>query len=302
MFSYIKICTITRPVFFALLAILVSGCTGTTHTIRVGDESRGYRLYIPDNLSVHDTVPLLLAFHQFSDTARGMERMTGFNTIADREGFIVVYPQGKRRMWNSGMGSNTDDLAFIDALLEHLVATYPVNPVRIYATGASAGAMMIQYYACHRDRFAAIAPVMGPMRSEMESGCERHLPVLYMHGIDDPVIPYEGGLTDAGPGSSVVFLSAEATAAFWARNNDCNGEPEMSTTTDNVGNQVAIVYRYLCEPNRETLLYAVPNCGHTWPGGRNRYPQFIVGQLVTGFDASQAIWEFFSRHARHGDI
>jgi len=135
----------------------------------------------------------------------------------------------------------------------------------------------------------------------MESGCEGRLPVLYIHGIDDPVIPFEGGLTDAGPGSSVVFLSAEETAAFWAARNGCNGEPEILPVTDNDGNQVAIQYRYLCESGRETLLYAVPDCGHTWPGGRNRYPQFIVGRLASDFDASQTIWEFLSRHTRYGE-
>ena len=283
-----------------LLIGLLSGCSGVTHRLQVDGETRGFRLHVPKQLPPEQAVPLVLALHAFSDTPRGMAYMTGLSEVADAEGFIVAYPQGKRRMWNSEADGGTDDVAFLDALLDKLLAEYPIDPTRIYATGASAGAMMIQFYTCQRDRLAAIAPVMGPLRDATFQDCNATTPVLGMHGVSDPVIPYAGGLTDAGPGRSMPFYGAEESAALWAELLGCGAPPTETLLRNEAGQIVARRYAYGCAPDREVLFYAVEDHGHTWPGGRNRYPRFIVGELADDFNATQTIWAFFQRHQRDG--
>ena len=80
--------------------------------------------------------------------------MTGFTAKGQREGFIVVYPQGTGRResllltWNAGhccgyaMEQRVDDVGFIRVLLDTLLAQLPDRSARIYVTGMSNGGMM----------------------------------------------------------------------------------------------------------------------------------------------------------------
>ncbi len=75
-------------------------------------------------------MPLVLLLHGGGGTGEGMEKLTlgGFNRLADREGFVVVYPDGIEKHWNDGRGleayrahrENIDDVGFVSALIDHL--------------------------------------------------------------------------------------------------------------------------------------------------------------------------------------
>lgn len=187
---------LTITLLLLLSSVLaVSCCSPSYETLNVDGTTRKYLLHIPAVLSCDSPVPLVLALHQFSDTPRGMQLMTGFDVIADREGFIVAYPKGQWRIWHSGANDNDDDLRFLHALIDELETRYCIDNTRIYATGASAGAMMVQRFACHTNRLAAIAPVMGSLSVDFPAAAPAPAPlsVLVIHGIDDPVIPYGGG-------------------------------------------------------------------------------------------------------------
>ena len=220
---------ITMAALLLAAVLAVSCCSPEYETLDVDGTTRKFLLHVPDDLPADTAVPLVLALHQFSDTPRGMQMLTGFNAMADREGFIVAYPKGQWRIWRSGVNDDDRDLRFLIALLDDLEARYPIDPARIYATGASAGAMMIQRLATHTGRLAAIAPVMGSLSTDFPAAASAPapLPVLVMHGMEDPVIPYEGGAA-GGPHDS-LFLSAQATAAFWAQVNGCESEPVLDT-------------------------------------------------------------------------
>lgn len=196
---------LTITLLLLLSSVLaVSCCSPSYETLNVDGTTRKYLLHIPAVLSCDSPVPLVLALHQFSDTPRGMQLMTGFDVIADREGFIVAYPKGQWRIWHSGANDNDDDLRFLHALIDELETRYCIDNTRIYATGASAGAMMVQRFACHTNRLAAIAPVMGSLSVDFPAAAPAPAPlsVLVIHGIDDPVIPYGGGRR-AGPMSPI---------------------------------------------------------------------------------------------------
>jgi len=95
-----------------------------------------------------------------------MEEVTGFSDLAEREQFIAVYPDGTGpadvRSWNAGaccsfaLERGVDDVAFVDELLDRLIADYSVDPRRIYATGFLSGGMFAYTLAIERpERFAA---------------------------------------------------------------------------------------------------------------------------------------------------
>ncbi len=125
----------------------------------------------------------------------------------------------------------------------------------------------------------------------------RNLPVLVVHGVEDPVIPYDGGR--AGGPHETHFLSAEATVDFWARAAGCDETPtvEIVASSDQEG-PVTRRFVYTCPAPLEVLLYAVGGCGHSWPGHMSCYPKRIVGPSVSEPDASELIWDFFKRHAK----
>ncbi len=280
--------------FSVIIIFMLTSCYAGYTKIEVDGDTRYYRLHVPSDLGTHSSVPLLLALHQFSDTARGMEKLTRFNELADAEKFIVVYPQGKWRMWKTDPLPN-DDTRFLEVLIDDLLSKYPINPHKIFATGASAGGMMIQAFACYSELFAGIAPVMGSMTRNYaeERKPKKNIPVLIMHGTADPVVPYDGGETNAGPGRRPVFLSAEENTEWWAKQYGCGSETVMlqlpDTKTDDSFSTEVINYN--CDP--PVFLYKIVGGGHTWAGTKNFYPKFIVGPTAPEPNASRVIWDFF---------
>lgn len=242
-----------RAYTLAILLLLVVlggwglGCGGCRlATVSVLGNTRSYLLHVPPDLDRTQQYPLVLALHQFTDTPEGTERLSGFSDLADREGFLVAYPKGIMRGWNAGMREAPDDVAFCEALIDQIATQYPVDRDRIYACGLSAGGMMSQYLLCRSDRLAAAAAMAGSLTQDVADGCSTvgPRPVLLIHGTEDPVVPFDGGETYAGPGMRPVFLSNEAGAQFWATKNGCNGEANREELAPRTPNAPTRVLRY----------------------------------------------------------
>lgn len=284
------------------LSICNLGCSSGKRSIEVGGRSRDYLLTVPASYTPGQPVPLLLALHQFSDTASGMRRLSGFNAIAEREGFIVCYPQGRFRVWSSGQREGDEDVVFLSRLVETLSTEFAIDPNRVYATGISAGGMMAQYLACKTDILAAIAPVAGsPVRKVLdECTREKPMPILTIHGDEDNIVPYAGGDVSTG-GGDMSFLSAAEVAAAWARINACAATDPVAEILPPLvpedGSRVTR-YTYVCEDKSPAVFLSVGGGGHTWPGRDNWYPAFIVGGTSQQLDASETIWAFLSSHSR----
>ncbi|MBD24225.1 MAG: hypothetical protein CMG46_04380 [Candidatus Marinimicrobia bacterium] len=288
-----------------MFSISLAGCSSRTSRIEVDGGTRTYVLHVPKGYSANTAaLPLVLALHPFLTTASIMADMTDWNDLADREGFFVAYPNGRWWRWNSDGSSSTDDPKFIDALINRLSKEYKIDQSRIYATGASAGGMMVQRLACLSDRFAAIAPVMSSIQSSVAEQCGdgSPIPVIIFHGLQDGIVPYDGGLAGGPPDAPMHFLSAPGAAAFWAERNGCeSAEPELEYLP-NTGSRVERMH-FSCRGGAPVTLYSLSEAGHTWPGHNNIAPQFIVGGTSMDIDATKVIWEFFRtfRFSMHGD-
>ncbi|MBK8648476.1 MAG: prolyl oligopeptidase family serine peptidase [Gemmatimonadetes bacterium] len=175
-------------------------------TLQHGGRTRSYTLHVPERVRQENApVPLVIMLHGGGGNADNAESMSGFSPKADREGFIVAYPDGTGGgrapmfTWNAGhccgyaMQNKVDDVGFIGALIDQVQRDHRIDPDRIYVTGMSNGGMM-----SHRvgiglaDRVAAIAPVVGAVFGD-EASPRAPVSAIIINGMRDESVPYDGG-------------------------------------------------------------------------------------------------------------
>ncbi|MFI5226615.1 MAG: alpha/beta hydrolase family esterase [Candidatus Limnocylindrales bacterium] len=264
--------------------------------ITVDGRTRSYLLHLPPTLGT-DLRPLIVELHGGGGTAAGMERLTRLSSWTDRRGWLVVAPDGVERRWNDGrpgVGSGVDDVAFIRALIDDVAGRTPVDGSRIFATGISNGAMMSGRLACDlADRIAAVAQVAGTVGVEARAACApaRPLSVLVIAGTADPLVPYGGGLVGGALGlSRGAVVGAEQYVADWLAR---DGIPPTARTTRSLPPDTTVMEADT-DGGPRVAFYAVAGGGHTWPGGPQYLPRFLVGSTTRTFDASQVIVDFFA--------
>jgi predicted peptidase len=148
-----------------------------------------YLLYLsPDYEASGQAFPLLLFLHGRGESGQDPQLLKRHGppklvetTMKDFP-FILVSPQS-----HDGLGWSIEAL---DALLADLLASYRVDPDRVYLTGLSMGGGGVWLLAvCHPERFAAIAPVCGARTAVRAGGKLRHVPVWAFHGARDSIVP-----------------------------------------------------------------------------------------------------------------
>jgi polyhydroxybutyrate depolymerase len=201
----------------ALALVLVSlGAGDHERSLAIGGTTRTYIAHVSPRVREGRPVPVLFAFHGGGGNASGFKAYAGFDALADREGFVVVYPDGSGRLgrrlltWNAGgccgyaAAQNVDDVVFALAVLRDLARNVSVDPARVYATGHSNGAMMAYRLAIEAsERIAAIAPLAGAMQAPSFPPA-RPVSVLHIHSVDDPRALYAGGLGPPFPGTQAA--------------------------------------------------------------------------------------------------
>lgn len=264
----------------------------TARTLLHDGIERDYLLYVPDDYDATEPMPLVISIHGFASNPQQQADISMWKDVADKHGFITVYPQGTGfpLRWNSGQrllgNQGADDVGFISALLDQLETDLCIDSSRIYVNGLSNGAGMSNRLACEMaERFAATGGVAGAY-NPVPGGCEpaRPVPIIAFHGTDDPIVPYEGG--SAG---GLDLPHVETWAQQWAERNDCNLNTEETEVTENVSR---LSYD---DCDADVILYTIDGGGHTWPGGMP-LPEFITGTTTQEISASELMWDFFMAH------
>jgi polyhydroxybutyrate depolymerase len=279
-------------------------------SLRSGGLTRTYLLHVPPRYEADSSWPLVLALHGGGAQGRSMSGLTGLSRLADRHGFLVVYPDGIGRSWNDGREDpdvpaermSIDDVGFLTRLVDEVSRRYRVDAGRVYATGISNGGFMAQRLGCEASRrVAAIAPVVATIGVELAGRCRptRPVPVLMVNGTDDPLVPFLGGQVRVfgrlRPGK---VASVGETVSFWARHNGCTAAPVITREPDRDPSDKVTVRREAltrCRDGSEVILYVMEGGGHVWPGGPQYLPRRVIGRASRDID-SEVIWEFFSRH------
>lgn len=276
----------------------------SSHATVHNSTNRSYRLFVPASVRGSAVpAPLVVALHGAGGVP-DIAALTRITDLAERERFIVVFPQAVGEIWNDSalaiLAPNVaTDVAFIRRVVDEVAAGAPVDRGRVFAVGLSNGGMMSLRLACEAaDLFAGVAAVAATMPRVMAERCrpQRPVSVMLVNGTRDPLIPDRGGairyLLVVRSGDN---LSTIATMAFWARLNDC-ARPDASQVLPDRnrddGSRAVSVEFTKCRGARLRLI-RVLNGGHTWPGGAQYLPRFMIGPVNRDFDATLAIWEFF---------
>ena len=281
----------------------VPDCTPTTYTNTLYCTSkrqnlnREFYIYIPDDIdTTNSQVPLLFSLHGYTSRAIWNLGYTGFQSIAETEKFIVIYPQGTilastgETHWNVGgwtVGSTTDDVDYLSSLIDWAYSEYKIDRNRVYSTGMSNGGFMSYHLACNLSyKIAAVASVTGSMTPQTYNSCSPTHPtaILQIHGTADGVVPYYG---------NSISRAIPTVMDYWEEYNDC--EQEIINIIDDVNGDGDGGYLYSynqCLSDVNLRLYLMTNMGHEWP--TNNGQNDII--------AANEIWYFLKQYDVNGKI
>jgi len=251
---------------------------------------RSYRLILPAS-SDGQPLPLVVALHGGLQSVEALAAMSALDQEAERSGFAVVYPVGIERTWNAGRCCgpaerlDVDDVGFVMAIVDRLVAGGTAAPGRVYATGISNGGMLAYRLAAERaDRFAAIAPVAASML--VDGAPSVPVSVLHVHGTRDRMVPFDGGIGERSL-TRVTHPPVREVIDRWRGFARATGAPAVDHDPP------ATIETWLAAGGVEIALCAIERGGHIWPG-----PHTPLRSTASAFDATPFIWRFFARHAR----
>lgn len=274
------------------------GPSGYSASLVSGGLTRTYRVFLPAAARSGRPLPLLLSLHGRLGTGAGQAQLTNYDTVANAFGFIVVYPDGYQRSWADGRGTTpadkagVDDVAFLGAVLDQVIAKEHVDTSRVYVAGMSNGGFMTERLGCDlANRFAAIAVVAANFDQPLAARCApaHPMPVILIHGSQDPLVPEAGGPLDGEP-----ILSTAATVSRWASLAGCGATPAVSALPVMVNDGTSIQRSTYtgCRNGAQVVFYDVIGGGHAWPDGAQYLPVAVVGKTSRNLNASVVIWQF----------
>ena len=277
---------------------------GTTDArIISGGVERSYQLIIPESYDGTTPLPVVFGLHSLTVDYRVVPALSGFGDMAVDYDFIGVSPSGllgagRVPYWNAAPATDNYDLVFIGELLDHLEATLCVDTAQVFSVGMSNGAQMSSLLACRLgDRIAAIAAIAGVEHNEPCDGPP--VPVMAFHGLEDGIVPYEGGglnsVTIAGqnyyegdlPAGIATPTGVDESMQRWAEQNGCDPEAREERISAEVRKRTWQNCR------AATVLYVIDNGGHSWPGKPQPAFEAQFGHTTIDVDATALLFQFF---------
>lgn len=299
-----------------------TGCTRvpsgrSEFVLDAGGAEHDVRVYVPTTYDGTAELPLVLNFHGFGSNGQQQAAVTGYEDLAEQEGFIVVHPtgvpasgdEGRRNSWElADVDDPTkDDLAFANELLDLLIEDYCVDETQVYATGMSGGGLFTSRLVCDMaDRLAAASSVAALAYSET---CDpaRPVPFMAIHGTEDQTVPFDGDLTGTrfeGEEFARLLFSEPIPSQFarYAEVMGCDPEAEQVRTSADI---ITTTYGN-CDEGVPLVFHEVVGGGHAWPSSPLAEPGSPVVEQLTALqgyttfdlDATADSWAFFEQHPR----
>jgi polyhydroxybutyrate depolymerase len=273
-----------------------------------GGRTRTWIAYVPAKTAAHP--PLVIALHSSMGTGEQARAAYGydFDLLADRHGFIAVYPQGYEGHWNncavmgpySAKRENVDDVGFLHALVDRLVKDHDADRARVYVTGVSNGGSMTLCLALRTPDFArAYAAVVASVPAPRNmAGTPKRQPVsvLIMNGTEDPINPWRGGDVVLWPvlGNRGPVLSAQASIDYFRELGGLEGAPQVTRFPDRDPGDGSTVTRssWSAPGGPRVVLCTVKGGGHAVPHPA-MHGRRLLGNSNRDIHAANVIWEFF---------
>ncbi|MBN1849003.1 MAG: hypothetical protein JW932_10495 [Deltaproteobacteria bacterium] len=249
-----------------------------------GIGEREWYVYKPKSYTGKKSVPLVVAVHGGGLNGLIYSRYTTWSLIADREGFMVIYPSSPNDRWNAyyqfpddpANPGAPDDLNYLKMLIEKTCDDYNIDKGRIYMQGHSMGDMMTSHFAVSfPGMLAAAAPNSGPVSLEMMTDINGD--PISPPSVPVPIYRWHGELDDLGLGGPRQEID-DIQKQYWIEQNGCNPIPTL-----------CINGRY------NTEIYSCE-------GAEFRFTEYVGGKHGLNQSAANVIWnDFFSRFARSAD-
>lgn len=287
--------------------------------------SQRYQVHLPPQHDGTTPLPVIMAIHGCGMSGYGwnsMKSTTQFNDLADREGFIVVYPTQRLfrsvlNCWRSAdpreQHRHTGEPALLAGVAREVVETYGADPDQVHVAGASSGAgTAVILAATHPDVFATVTSVAGgeyglnqvdpddpdstpPEHTARQAWSQmgdraRQVPLLVIQGEEDEVVP---------PLVATRLVEQWTAVGDLVDDGLLNGSLETveeTTTVPGDRDEHAYVHTTITTGDDASLVesYLVHDMGHVWPGpaGEGLFTDHA------GPDASAIVWDFARRHPR----
>ena len=282
-------------------------------TVEAGGLSRTLAYYVPAAVSPRPA--LVFALHGSGGSGEGMRRYSHyqFDVLADREGFVVVYPDGWKRHWNDCRRSadyaanteNVDDPAFFRTMIDYFVEHLHADRGRAFALGVSNGGHMAYRLALEMPQsFAALAAVAAnlPVAGNLDcTASGQPVSIAIVNGTEDPLNPYNGGLVKVMTNTSRGYVRSTAeTAAYWRGLAAADGPPVTTYLPETDGDPRTRIRleRWRGRGGIEVRVYTLEGSGHVLPARASSLVNRLLGGSARDIDAAPELWAFFSAAAR----
>ena len=288
-----------------------------------------YQVHLPPQFDGTTRLPVIMALHGCGMTGYGwnsMKATTQLNRLADREGFIVVYPTQRLlrsaiNCWNSAdpreQHRYTGEPALLAGVARQVLEAYNADPARVHVAGASSGAgAAVILAATYPDVFATVTSVAGgeyglnqvdpddpdatpPAYTARQAWSQmsdraRQVPLLVIQGEDDEVVP------PLVATRLVEHWTAVGDFVDDGLLNDSLNLVEETTTVPSEHGRHSYTHTTLSVPDGTSLVesHLVRDIGHVWPGpfGDGSYTDHA------GPDAGALVWEFAKRHPKSSTV
>ena len=297
---------LTIGFFFALNPLQSQGLT--TEQIEFDGLTRTYLKYIPDGFDEDSSLPLVMSFHGGAGNASDQLAIADMRSLADQDQFILLYPdaypepvEGETN-WQVVVSGDLpftvptahDDIGFVDALIDEMVAAHGIDLNRVYAMGYSNGGGFTFDLACRlNERIAAIGVVARTMYIESYEACNVTHPtaVMTILGTADYISEYNGIIYEG----TEYFVSAEDSHQLWMDGNGLETTASETNIPDISGNDgsTADLISWGSPDNCIALEhYRINGGGHDWPG------TFGNMDIV----AHEVIWDFVKDYGLTGHL
>ena len=261
-----------------LMVLCLQMAAQTWEDVNVGTSTRKTLTYVPKN--VEKSPALVISLHGMNQDPGYQQNQTQWNALADTEGFIVTYPLGNNKMWDThGMG----DVKFVVAVMKDMELKHNVDKNRIYLSGFSMGSWL--GYHCLEtlgDKIAAFGPVSG-VDIGKQPKANRMVPIMHIHGTADDVFKYTGDPYHMAGG----YPSIEEYVKRWAAYEGCDASnPQVIRPYPagrNTANDTRTIYNNVND-DVEVNLISIDGKGHWHSNDPN------------GVNSTQELWNFFKRH------
>jgi len=309
----------------------VSAGAAGTYTAETYD-GRTYKKYVPTGADGSTDLPLVVMLHGCTQSPDGFKDETRMNEVAEQENFVAIYPDQTtaahyNECWQWFNDANTTrgngELELIKGMVDQVKSDHAIDDQRVYAAGFSAGGGFVPNLVVeYADVFAAGGVHSGLMYdvAETESdgstvmsscssgpspeqegqhaydrmeqfGITRPVPTIVFHGTSDYTVYPCNGDEETERATVTNDLALDGT-------DDDNLDYDADNTTTGSGDSLSYTkYEYADDDGTVWVeKYKVDSMGHAWSGGASGGSYTAPG----GPDASQLIWDFFSRFTLDG--